>query len=157
VHHCSAELVGVESPHLVFGANSIGAGDLLRVAQCLAHKGTCIATLIGRALFVAIALLVVTVGVLATESRLPNARQNTASWHTSKLSRMEECGGRESEPAPSGVSQPPPLSLTVDRKPHFALVESPLPELAGVPQAHGLRAPPVSSPFPTYCMCAVPA
>jgi len=42
----------------------------------------------GRVLFAAIALLVVTVGTLAAGSRLPTGASNTNAWHTAKLARM---------------------------------------------------------------------
>jgi hypothetical protein len=93
--------------------------------------------------FVAIAVLVVTVGVLATESRLPNPGQNTVSWHTSKSSRMAECGGDKLAPVQVDDSRPaPPVVPTVIIHYYFSPIELPLAELAGFPQAHGLRAPP---------------
>ena len=124
------------------GQFQLGASDLLRVLHCAGRKGTGVATLIGRTLFIAIALLVVTVGALATQSRLPNAGQNTSSWHTSKLGRMEACASQEEAPAPPLVFQPAVHSPTAEPEFHPAPMESPLAELAGVPRAHGLRAPP---------------
>jgi len=91
---------------------------------------------------VAIALLIVTVGVLATESRFPNAIQNTTSWHTSKSSRMAECGGDELAPVETDDSRPAPPLITTVIAHYFFSTELPLQELAGAPQAHGLRAPP---------------
>jgi hypothetical protein len=96
----------------------------------------------GGTVFVAIALLIVTVGVLATESRLPNSGQNTTSWHTSKVSRMAECGGDELAPVQTDDSRPAPPVMTLEVIHYFSPMEFPLPELAGAPRAHGLRAPP---------------
>jgi hypothetical protein len=93
-------------------------------------------------IFVAIALLIVTVGVLETESRLPNAGQNSASWHTSKVSRVAHCSGDELAPVQINDSRPAPAIVTVEVIHHFFPLEFVLPELASAPQAHGLRAPP---------------
>jgi hypothetical protein len=98
----------------------------------------------GRFILVAIALLIVTVGVLATESRFPQAGQrDSACWHSSKASRMTECGGKDLAPPLSEESR----SASRIVKPvvlHFLPFRTlTLPELAGAPQAHGLRAPPL--------------
>jgi hypothetical protein len=108
------------------------------------RRGKSLATAIGGTVFVAIALLIVTVGVLATESRLPRTARDTASWHTSKVSRMEKCGGEELAPVQLDVSRAttPVIATEVIHYYRFSRIESPLPELVGVPQAHGLRAPP---------------
>jgi len=93
-------------------------------------------------MFVAIALLIVTVSALATESRFPNPGHNPTACHISKVSRMTECGGDDLVPTQVDESRPTPPVITVEVIHFFAPIEFPLPELAGVTQAHGLRAPP---------------
>lgn len=98
----------------------------------------------GRFILVGIGLLIVTVGVLATESRFPQAgRPDSACWHSSKASRMTECGGKDLAPplsVESRASYPVVKPVAVRFLPFRTLA---LPELAGAPQAHGLRAPPL--------------
>ena len=130
------------SPREVQGLMPAGVNGLLRIARSAVRRGTSIATVIGRIVFVAIALLIVTVGVLATESRLPNPTQNTTAWHMSKSSRMAECGGDELVPVQTDDSRPAPPIITTAVTHYFLPIELPLQELAGAPQAHGLRAPP---------------
>ena len=115
---------------------------MLRYAQVAAPQKTSIATVLGRVLFAAIALLVITVGALATESNLPRTNQRTNSWHTTKSSFKAECGGDlwvspqvdESDPSTPVVVQTPRQSL-------LSFEQPPL-ETTGAIQAHGLRAPP---------------
>lgn len=128
----------------LFGQMSIEVDSLLRSVRGAAHRGSSIAAAMGSTFLVAIALLALSVAVLATEARLPNAGQNTSSWHTSKSSRMAECGGDELAPVQTDDSRPTPRVLTTAAAIHDCLfpIELPLPELVGVPQAHGLRAPP---------------
>ena len=123
-----------------------GVTNLFRNARCLARRGGAIATAAAKLLFVAIAILVVTVGVLATESRLPNAGLKSSSWYASKSSRMAECGGDELVPVETDDTRPTPRVVTTEAPIHCWLVpiELPLPELVGVPQAHGLRSPPLA-------------
>ena len=121
-----------------------GVDSLLRSARCAARRGNCIATAVADVIFVAIAILIVTVGVLATESRIYTPGQNPTTWHTSKSSRMAECGGDKLSPAQTDDSRPaPPVKATETAVSYFLFpLELPLPKLVGVPQAHGLRAPP---------------
>ena len=112
-----------------------------------ARRSSCIAQALGKIVFVAVALLVVTVGTLATESRLPTAGRYSSSWHISKSSRMAECGGEKLAPAQTEDAQPSTpvvtpdiLNLSITRTASIVL---PVPEIAGVPQSHGLRAPPL--------------
>ncbi len=92
--------------------------------------------------FVAVALLIITVGTLSTESRVAARGQNTSSWHTSKTSRMTESGAQELAPVESAVVESAIPVISPEFKPHLPFIESPLPDLTGDPQAHGLRAPP---------------
>ena len=121
-----------------------GVDSLLRFARRVARRGSSIATAVADIIFVAIVLLIVCVGVLATESRLPNPGQNTPARHTSKSGRMAECGDDRLAPAQTDDSRPRPTVLTTEAPVHYWLfpIELPLPELVGVPQAHGLRSPP---------------
>ncbi|MGA2982733.1 MAG: hypothetical protein ABSG32_02895 [Terriglobia bacterium] len=116
---------------------------MLRNARCSGRRESPILTATGGAVFVAVVLLVVTVGVLATGSRLPNPGRNPTSWHTSKSSLMTEGGGDELAPVQTDDSRPSPPIVMIDATPYcFPPIELPLPELVGVPHAHGLRAPP---------------
>ena len=124
--------------------------SLLRNARNAARRGSCIAKALGRVVFVAVALLVVTVGTLATESRLYTTGRNSTSWHTSKSSRMAECGGEKLAPAQTDDARSfaPFAPFHQTEKIAFyrisPIIVVPLPEIAGVPQSHGLRAPPLS-------------
>lgn len=124
----------------------IGVANLFRNVRCAARRGSAIATAAAELVFVAIAVLVVTVGVLATESRLPNPGLKTSSWYASKSSRMAECGGDELVPVETDDTRSTPRLVTMEAPLHCWLVpiELPLPELVGVPQAHGLRSPPLA-------------
>ncbi len=122
-----------------------GVDNLLRMARNASHRGRFLARVAGKTLIVTIALLIVTVGVLATQSRLHPAGQSGTSWHTSKSSRMAECGGEKLAPAQTDDSRPSAPSFKTEVIIHYSPlspVEFPLTELAGVPQSHGLRAPP---------------
>lgn len=119
---------------------------LLRNARKAARGGSCIAKAVGRIVFVAIALLVVTVGTLATESRLPLGGRYSSSWHVSKSSRMAEFGGEKLAPVQSEDAQPSApivqtetFSLSFCRRPSLPLA---VPESISIPESHGLRAPP---------------
>jgi hypothetical protein len=121
-----------------------GVNSLLRNVRFTARRGGAIAKAVADAVFVAIAILVVTVGILATGSRLPNFGQDTTSRHTSKSSRMAECGNNELSPTDTDDTRPAARVLLVETPTHFWFIpqELPLPEMVGVPQAHGLRSPP---------------
>jgi hypothetical protein len=131
------------NPSKVLGQMPVGVNSLLRNARCSGRRESPILTATGGAVFVAVVLLVVTVGVLATGSRLPNPGRNPTSWHTSKSSLMTEGGGDELAPVQTDDSRPSPPIVMIDATPYcFPPIELPLPELVGVPHAHGLRAPP---------------
>jgi hypothetical protein len=98
----------------------------------------------GRIIFVAIALLIVSVSVLATESRVWRAQRDTASWHTSKVSRMVQSGGDELVPVAIDDYRPAPRIVVVAVVYNLPPMKFDLQEVAGVPQSHGLRAPPLS-------------
>ena len=66
----------------------------------------------GRVAVVAVALLIVTIGTLTTETRIPQATQDTSLRHTSKISRMTECGGDEMPPPLIAESRTRPPSRT---------------------------------------------
>ena len=136
---------GNGSPGEVLGQIPAGVTSLLRFARCAARRGSSIATAIGSIAFAAVALLIVTVGVLATESRILSNGKNTTSWYTSKSSRMAECGGDKLAPVQTDDSRPAPPIITTEVNSQFSPIspiELPISEFAGVPQAHGLRAPP---------------
>lgn len=116
--------------------------NLLRRTWCATRRRNSIAQAASGNALVAIALLIVTVGVLAIRSRVVTAGQNTASWHTSKSSRMVECGGEELTPAPREDTRPLPLLPQLEPTHYLSPRELPLPELIGVFPAHGFRAPP---------------
>src|SRR5208282_5914184 len=123
------------SPLEVLGQMPVGVNSLFRIVRCAARRGSAIATAMGTAVFVAIALLVVTVGVLATESRLPNSGKTPTSRLTTKSSRMAECGGERLAPVQVDESRPaPPVITTVVIHFCFSPIELPLSELAGSPQ-----------------------
>jgi hypothetical protein len=96
----------------------------------------------GRVVFVAVALLIVTIGTLATETRIPQATQDTSLRHTSKISRMMECGGDEMPP-PLIAESRSALPSATPHPSHDYSYDVVFPEFTGVPQAHGLRAPPL--------------
>jgi hypothetical protein len=99
---------------------------------------------LGNLVFAAIALLVVTVGVLATESGLPKAGRNSASCHTSKSSRMTELDRDELAPAQTADSRSSPFIVTSETDRFHCDSPDLLPRgLGAAPQAHGLRAPPL--------------
>lgn len=121
-----------------------GVDSLRRFFRDAIRRRSLVSTAIGSIAFVAVALLIVTVEVLATEARLPNPGQNTASWHTSKSSRMVESGGDEWAPVQTEDTRPAPLVVPHETVRHqFTPLELPLPEVVRVPQSHGLRAPPL--------------
>lgn len=117
---------------------------LLTLARSAARKGSAAAKSFCGFAFAAIAILIVTVGVLSTESRLPNIGQGTNSWHTCKTSRMTDNGVDELAPVRVNEAEVVNPVIPSDYEPHLRAVTSPLPELTGAPQAHGLRAPPLS-------------
>ena len=117
---------------------------MLRMARGVSRKGCLIAAAAREILFVAIALLIVTVGVLATASRMHLSRQGS-TWQTAMSSRMVECGSNDLAPAQTDDSRPsPPAEMMQATFRYFPSIpiEDLLPELSGAPQAHGLRAPP---------------
>ncbi len=116
---------------------------MVRFVRCAARRQNSLAGAIGSIIFVAIALLIVTVGFLATESSLPRTAQDTASWHTRKVGRMAECGGDEFVPAQIEESRLAAPIVTPVTTHYFSPIEFVQPELVGVSQAHGLRAPPL--------------
>ena len=93
--------------------------------------------------FLAIAILIIAIGALSTESRLA-APQHSASnlHHTSKTCRFAEGGANEIAPAKSENDETATLVVRTEFTPHAIPLESPLAELTGASQAHGLRAPP---------------
>ncbi|MGD0226162.1 MAG: hypothetical protein ABSF71_27840 [Terriglobia bacterium] len=118
---------------------------MLRMARNASRRGSFLAGVVGKTLIVAIALLIVAIGVLATQSRLHPAGQSGTSWHITKSSRMAECGGEKLVPRQTDDSRPPAPILKTEVIIHYSPVspiEVPLSELAGVPQSHGLRGPP---------------
>ena len=117
-------------------------GDLSRFVHSAARAGNSVATVMGRVLFVGIALLIVTVGVLSTESNVPRPVQSASSWHTSKISRMAEGAGDEFAPPAADASAPAPSLAVTSIEKEFFPTEFVFPEIAGAPRAHGLRAPP---------------
>ena len=130
------------NPRLISGRSLTKEDGLLRLVRSAARQGGAIATAMGRLLVVAVGLLILTVGVLAAESRIPQAYQNTGLRHTSKISRMTECGGEELPPRPIAESRPaPPVVVPVIAHSFSPAVI--LPEFTGVSRAHGLRAPPI--------------
>ena len=128
----------------VLGQMVTGVNNLLRNARYAARRGSSKATAVANVIFAAVALLVVSVSVLATESRLPNTLRDTSSRHASKSCRMVECGGDELAPVQIDESRPTPYIVRPESVIHYSPtpIESPLPELVGVPQAHGFRSPP---------------
>jgi hypothetical protein len=115
---------------------------VLRLARGEARKGSGVAKTFRGFAFVAVAILIVTAGALCTESRVAARRQNTSSWHTSKTSRMTVSGADELAPVKSEQAESAIPVISPEFKPDLPPIESPLPELTGAPQAHGLRAPP---------------
>jgi hypothetical protein len=102
-----------------------------------------IATIMGRIVLVSIALLIVTVGVLETESRVPQAMQGSAR-HTSKISYAKECSS--GEVAPTVIDRVSPVcfvQLQVVARHCSATTEFVLPKFTGFARALGLRAPPL--------------
>lgn len=120
----------------------IEENGLFRFVRSAARRSGPVATAMGRTIFVTVALLIVTVGVLATETRIPQATQDTSLRHTSKSSRMTECGGDEMPPplVAESRSAPPRATPHTFHDNSFDVV---FPEFSGAPQAHGLRAPPL--------------
>jgi hypothetical protein len=115
---------------------------LLGFTCCASRRRHSFANVAGGYVCVAIALLIVTVGVLATESRLVNVRQSTTSWHTVKISKMVECGGDQMAPLQTTDSRPAPRIVATRPIAYIPPQDAVLPELADAPHEHGLRAPP---------------
>jgi len=129
-------------PSEVLDTMSPEVDRLLNSARCAAHRGRGVAKVFSKLAFVAVALLIMTVGVLSSESRLPTAGQSTGSWHTSKTSRMTLGGGTELAPVQTDEARPAAPIVAPELIRYSSPIDLPLPELAGAPQAHGLRAPP---------------
>lgn len=124
-----------------------GEDDLLRIARRAASRGTRIAVTIGNVVVVAIALLIVTIGVLVTGPRLHGIRDNTTSWHIAKSSRMEAAGSDDLKPALSLESQSSRPFTTTELILHDSLLPPAAvfnPKAAGEVRTHGLRAPPTT-------------
>ena len=120
----------------------VEANGLLRLTQGASPRRSALADAASLIACIAIALLIVTVGALATETRLANVDGNTTSWHTSKISRMMECGGDRITSPQTDHSRPVPLITTTQPIAYLSSSEMPAPELADAPHEHGLRAPP---------------
>jgi hypothetical protein len=118
-------------------------GDLFRLVRSAVRRGSTIATAMGRLIFAVIAVLILTVGALSTESRIPQVLQNTGLRHTSKISRMTECGGEELPPRQVSEFRAVPPVLTPVTVPYCS-PEIPLAEFTDTSRAHGLRAPPLA-------------
>ncbi len=131
-------------PSEVLDTMSLEVERLLNSARCAAHRGLGVAKVFSKLAFVAVALLIVTVGVLSTESRLPTAGHTSASWHTSKTSRMTIGGGSELAPVQQDEARPAAPIVTPELTRYSPPIDLPLPEIAGALQAHGLRAPPLA-------------
>jgi len=115
---------------------------MLRRAQDASCRGTAIAAAVGRALFVGIAILVITVGTLSARSRLPTEGQSTNTWHTAKITRMAEFGSdRASSPQIEDGRSNPPKVIPQPRA-YSPIPELALPNLTDASPQHALRAPP---------------
>jgi hypothetical protein len=115
--------------------------SLLRRTLCAFRRGRAIAGVLGKTVYAAITILIVTVGVLVAESRLPNPGPDTTSWHTSKIARVE-FGGGQTMPLQAPDSWPPSRVVLPRSIAYFPPLEAVLPQLVDAPQEHGLRAPP---------------
>lgn len=118
--------------------------SLLRFARRAIRGGASIATVMGRVVFASIVLLVVLLGVLSAETRMPGRVGSGTSQHLSKVSRMVECGGDKLALPQIEISHDA-LSVSGSRVfVRFPPLELPIHELGNTLPAHGLRAPPLS-------------
>ena len=116
---------------------------VLTMARCGPRKGSGAAKTFCGFAFLAIAVLIIAIGALSTESRLAAPRHSTRTFHhTSKTCRLAEGCADELAPVDSENDESATPVVWYESTPHLQIVESPLPELTGAPQAHGLRAPP---------------
>jgi hypothetical protein len=98
----------------------------------------------GRLLLAAIAVLLLTVGTLATRARLPNEGAKSNTWHTAKITRMLECGSDEvrSPQVKKTPSYPPKVTIRLTEYVPAETVS--FPNLTTAFPQHVLRAPPQS-------------
>ena len=89
-------------------------------------------------------VVMVAVVVLSTASRTPCSNTNTAVWHTSKASRMNECrrieAGRVRASAPSSLLK---RQSSVEAS-YLVQEEELLPNMLSVLQAYHFRPPPMA-------------
>jgi hypothetical protein len=89
-------------------------------------------------------VVLVAVAVLSTASRTPYSNTNSAAWHTSKASRMNECRREEAgrvrtTSPPSTLKQQSPVEAS-----YPVQEEELLPNLPSVLQAYHFRSPPMA-------------
>jgi hypothetical protein len=116
---------------------------VLTMARFGARKGNGAARMFCGFAVLAIAVLIIAVGALSTECHLAAPRHNTSALHhTSRTCRLAEGGAYEVAPVNRENDDKSIPVVQNEFTPHILALESPLLELTGAPQAHGLRAPP---------------
>ena len=102
------------------------------------------AAAMSRVLFAVIAVLLMTVGTLATRARLPNEGAKSNTWHTAKITRIVECGCDEARSPQVAKTTRYTPKLTVWPKSYVPAAAVAFPNLTGAFLEHVLRAPPQS-------------
>jgi hypothetical protein len=116
---------------------------VLTMARFGARKGNGEARTFCGFTFLAIAILIIAIGALSTESRLAAPRHSTSALHhTSRTCRLAEGSAYELAPVNRENENKAIPVVQHEFTPHILALEFPLLELTGAPQAHGLRAPP---------------